>query len=156
MMRTVVRRSHTRYQVNRNSQTRTGKRKAEEHREQMYTVNMINRIIAAVQAGHKLYVLRYHDASDHVRSMIFADYTTEQVYAENYPDGFAVTAFGNKHHVSWRDYQLFLVNRCARENAPMDEYIRLMDLIDFDPKSLIEETHGAEPDDGCYLTILQF
>ena len=156
MTATVVRRSHTRYQANRNSQTRTGKRKAEEHREQMYTVNMINRIIAAVQAGHKVYVLRYHDASDHVRSMIYADYTTEQVYAENYPDGFAVTAFGTKRHISWRDYQLFLIHRCAKEDAPMDEYIRLMDLIDFDPASLIEEPHGAEPDDGCYLTILQF
>ena len=156
MMRTVVRRSHTRYQYNRNSQTRTGKRKAEENRSQPYTASMINRIIAAVQAGHKVYVLRYHDASDHVRSMIYADYTSERVYDENYPEGFAVTAFGAKRHISWRDYQLFLAHRCAKEDAPMDEYIRLMDLIDFDPVSLIEETHGAEPDDGCYLTILSF
>ena len=157
MMRTVVRRSYTRYQVNRNAQqTHTGKRKAEEHRSQPYTASMISRIITAVQEGHKLYVLRYHDASDHVRSMIYADYTCEKVYVENYPDGFAVTAFGAKRHISWRDYQLFLAHRCAKEDAPMDEYIRLMDLIDFDPVSLIEETHGAEPDDGCYLTILQF
>ena len=157
MMRTVVRRSHTRYQFNRNAQqTRTGKRKAEEHRKQPYTASMISQIITAVQDGHKLYVLRYHDASDHVRSMIYADYTTEQVYVENFPDGFAVSAFGAKRHISWRDYQLFMIERCAKEAAPMDEYIRLMDLIDFDPASLIEETHGDEPDDGCYLTILQF
>ena len=88
--------------------------------------------------------------------MIYADYTSERVYVENYPEGFAVTAFGSKRNVSWRDYQLFMIERCAKEDAPMDEYIRLMDLIDFDPASLIEETHGAEPDDGCYLTILQF
>ena len=157
MMTTVVRRSHTRYQVNRNAQqTKMGKRKAEEHHAQSYTASIISRIITAVQAGHTLYMLRYHDASDHMRSMIYADYTAEQVYVENYPDGYAVTAFGSKRNVSWRDYQLFLAHRCAKEDAPMDEYIRLMDLIDFDPKSLIEETHGAEPDDGCYLTILQF
>ena len=78
------------------------------------------------------------------------------MYVENNPDGFAVTAFGNKRNVSWRDFQLFMLDRCAREDVPMDEYIRLMDLIDFDPMSLIEETHGSEPDDGCYLTIFQF
>lgn len=157
MMTTVVRRSHTRYQVNRNTQqTHLGIRRTEEQRKQPYTTGVISRIIASLQDGHKAFVIRYHDASDNVRSMIYVDYTCEKVYVENYPDGFAVSAFGAKRHISWRDYQLFLIHRCAKEDAPMDEYIRLMDLIDFDPVSLIEETHGAEPDDGCYLTILSF
>lgn len=157
MMTATVVRHHARNRYNRNAQqTRMGRRKAEEQRKQPYTTGMISRIIAAVQDGHKVYVIRYHDASDNVRSMIYVDYTCEKVYVENYPDGFAVAVFGSKRHIGWRDYQQFLMNRCAREDAPMDEYIRLMDLIDFDPVSLIEETHGAEPDDGCYLTILQF
>ena len=37
--------------------------------------NVLAQVIHAVQAGHKLYAISFHDASCTLRSLIFADYS---------------------------------------------------------------------------------
>jgi len=103
--------------------------------------------------GHRIYGIRLCEGSGVSRSIYYADYTTEQVRVLHNPSICDVDELQNSGSMSWYDFQLFLLDRCAPERTGMDDYIRLIDLCEFDPISLIDETHGDAPGDDCYLTI---
>ena len=74
MTTTVVRYSHARYQYRREVQPLCKERRKIGVRiKRPYTTSVISRIIAEVQDGNKVYVIRYHDASDNVRSIIYGE-----------------------------------------------------------------------------------
>ena len=103
--------------------------------------------------GHRIYGIRLCNSSGVSRSIYYADYTTEQVRVLYNPTTCDVNKMLQAGAMSWHDFQLFLMERCAPDRSGMDDYIRLIDLCEFDPISLIDETHGDSPEDDCYLTI---
>ncbi len=103
--------------------------------------------------GHRIYAIRVCEDNGASRCIYYADYTSEQVQVLYTPSSCDIDELLKSGSISWHEFQIFLADRCASNDSVMDDYIRLIDLCEFDPISLVEETHGDAPADGCYLTI---
>lgn len=104
-------------------------------------------------AGHEVRLIRLYDG-ENLCTVIYADFTGQEVVAENQAVPTVKTAFGNNPFPNWEDFQEFLAERCIpKQRAGLREYLETIGLEEYDPLCIIEKTGGRMAEDQQWLTI---
>jgi len=106
-------------------------------------------------------IKRNHDArifkffsNNELCSIIYSDFTNQQVIVENYSDDPVKTAFGNNLLPTWDDFQYFLRERCIpQQRAGLREYLEAIGVSEYDPVEIIKKTAGRMAEDEQWLEI---
>lgn len=103
--------------------------------------------------GHKVCRLCFYDG-DQLCTTIYADFTDEDLAAENHVGDPVKTAFGNNPIPTWEDFQTFLQDRCIpKERAGLREYLETLGLEGYDPLAIIQKTGGRMAEDNQWLEV---
>lgn len=106
-----------------------------------------------LEQGHDVRLLRFFDG-DKLCTSIFADFTDETLSAQNYVDNPVKTAFGNNKLPTWKDFQVFLEDRCIpRGRAGLTEYLDTIGVNEYDPIEIIKKTSGRMAEDDQWLDM---
>ena len=108
---------------------------------------------AAKQSGHLLRRYDYYDG-DLLCARIYADFTAEEIFAENTTENTAKTAFGKQLFPTWEDFLTFLEERCIpRQRAGLRAYLAALGLEEYDPVEIVEKTGGRMAEDRQWLEV---
>lgn len=88
----------------------------------------------------------------HPCTLIDVDFLHQRIYIQNQTDDLLHRAFGVNEQPTWRDFELFLQDRCFPPTRGMlqDELSRL-GLDSYDPLQIVERTHGRTAEDSMWL-----
>ena len=107
----------------------------------------------AIENGHNAILFSYFN-NDSLCTQIAADYTDHLIRVENHTENIIKTAFGNNISPSWKDFNDFLESRCVpRSRAGISDYLKALDLYEYDPLSIIEKTEGRMEGDDQWLKM---
>ncbi len=102
---------------------------------------------------HKVYCLHFYD-EDKLCTIIYADFTDETLWVENYVANFAKTAFGNNHLPHWADFQAFLQKRCTpQQETEIQKHLNTLDITEHNLLEMIERTGGRINEDHQWIEI---
>ena len=103
--------------------------------------------------NHLVYRLDYFNQEKRCTTL-YADFTDQQVTAENHTDDPVKCAFGTNTSPNWEDFQAFLRERCLpRERAGLREYLDALGLAEYDPWEIVRITKGRMAEDQQWLRI---
>ena len=103
--------------------------------------------------GHEVRLIQLYDG-ENLCTVIYADYTGQEVVAENQAVPTVKTAFGNNPFPNWEDLQEFLAERCIpKQRAGLREYLETIGLEEYDPLHIIEKTGGRMAEDQQWVTV---
>lgn len=109
----------------------------------------------AITQGHLLRIFRYYN-KDKLCSEIIADYTAQEIHAENYTSQYIKTAFGKNVLPTWADFIAFLEERCIpRQRAGLREYLEALGLDAYDPLEIIKKTQGRMAEDEQWIEVIE-
>ena len=107
----------------------------------------------AMENGHNMILFSYYNG-DSLCTQIAADYSAQVIRAENHTENIIKSAFGNNISPSWNDFNDFLESRCVpRSRAGISDYLKALDLYEYDPLSIIEKTEGRMEGDDQWLKM---
>lgn len=107
----------------------------------------------ALAENHLLYSVEYYDENN-LCSMIYADFTDEELQVENYTDALIKTAFGRNETPVWSDFTEFLEDRCVpRQRAGLNEYLDALGLDEYDPFEIVKRTSGRMAEDKQWIRV---
>jgi len=94
----------------------------------------------------------YHQ--DTLETIIYADYKTKKIRIENHTDDCIRLAFGKNENPTWEDFENFLEERCVpRQRANIKDILEFLDVLFYDPISIIEKTQGRMAEDNAWMDI---
>lgn len=103
--------------------------------------------------GHEVRRLCFYD-NERLCTTIYADFTDKTLTVENHSNDPIKTAFGNNPLPDWADFQAFLQDRCIpKERAGLREYLEALNIAEYDPLEIIEETGGRMAEDNQWLKM---
>ena len=106
-----------------------------------------------MENGHNMILFSYFN-NDSLCTQIAADYTDHLILVENHTENIIKTVFGNNISPSWNDFNDFLESRCVpRSRAGISDYLKALDLYEYDPLSIIEKTEGRMEGDNQWLKM---
>ena len=104
-------------------------------------------------SGHDVRLFKFFDGNE-LCTTIHADFTDEELCAENHISDPAKTAFGNNALPTWEDFLAFLEERCIpRQRAGLREYLEVIGIGEYDPIEIIKKTAGRMAEDGQWLEM---
>lgn len=105
------------------------------------------------QKNHTLLLLKYYDRST-LCTEICADFTDKTISVRNVTDNLIKTAFGKNEKPSWKDFQVFLEERCVpRNRSGIREYLEAVGVEEYEPIKIIEKTEGRMAEDNQWFEL---
>lgn len=87
-------------------------------------------------------------------SIVKADFLNETVEVENFTDEILDRAFGINENPTWKDFEIFLEDRCFPETRHyMKLQLQSMGLPCYDHLLIIRKTQGRVEEDDLWLEI---
>jgi bifunctional DNA-binding transcriptional regulator/antitoxin component of YhaV-PrlF toxin-antitoxin module len=106
-----------------------------------------------LEQRHDVCLLKLYD-NNTLCTLIYADFTDEELTIENYVSDSVKTAFGNNLLPSWDDFNYFLEERCIpRQRAGLREYLEVLGVDEYDPIEIIKKTAGRMAEDNQWLDM---
>lgn len=92
---------------------------------------------------------------DEVCTRIFVDEEEQRIEIENYTDDFLHRAFGVNESPDWRDFEIFLEDRCfPRSRGNCKELLEKLELNEYDPLRICEKTAGRTFEDDMWMRFV--
>ena len=111
---------------------------------------------SGIGKGHKMKRLSYYN-DNALCSVIVADYSEENIVAENYSSDVVNRPFGKNITPAWSDYENFLEERCiSRDRFGLREYLESLGLYEYDPIEIIKLTEGRMKEDKFHLQVEEY
>lgn len=89
-------------------------------------------------------------------TMIDVDFKHEQIQIKNFTDKIPLRAFGVVANPSWKDFQLFLQERCLPQSrAGLKWVLQDMGIPFFDPLLIVEKTQGRMAGDDQWIQMIK-
>ena len=103
------------------------------------------------------YVLRINYMNrQQLCTTIDVDFRHEKIKIKNYTDKIPLRAFGVVEEPSWKDFEIFLQDRCLpASRAGIKEILRDMDIPFYDPLLIIEKTKGRMAGDNQWMQLIK-
>lgn len=87
-------------------------------------------------------------------TVIYADFTAQELAIENHTDQMIHRAFGVNEHPTWPDFLAFLEERCVpRTRIGIQHILEEMGLTEYDPVRIVEISQGRMAEDAQWLEI---
>lgn len=103
--------------------------------------------------GHILKKYLFYNFED-VCTVIYADFTEQSIYAENYTDNLVKTAFGKNQFPLWENFCSFIEERCIpAQRDGIREWLETNGLEEYDPFQIILKTEGRMAEDHQWLRV---
>lgn len=92
---------------------------------------------------------------DQLSTEIEADYINKTVKIINHTDDNMKRAFGINEHPTWKDFEIFLEDRCMpKTRANIKEYLDEIGVQCYDPILIIEKSKGRMAEDYNWIDII--
>ena len=87
---------------------------------------------------------------------IDVDFRHEKIKIKNHTDKIPLRAFGVVEEPSWKDFEVFLQDRCLpASRAGIKEILRDMGVPFYDPLLIIEKTEGRIAGDHQWMQLIK-
>lgn len=108
-----------------------------------------------LELGNDIKIIEYYDR-EMLCTRIYADFSDKAIKAENFTEQIVKTAFGNKEHISWEDFEHFLEDRCiSKYRDGLKEYLDALGLYEYDPMEIIGKTEGRMAEDEQWIKVVK-
>lgn len=85
-------------------------------------------------------------------TVIDVDFLHENIYIQNKTDDILHRAFGANEKPAWRDFELFLQERCFPETRGLlRKELERLGVDHYDPLQIVEKTNGRTAEDNMWL-----
>jgi len=110
-------------------------------------------VLLSIRKNHDARIFNFYENNE-LCSIIYTDFTDQQLIIENYSDDPVKTAFGNNLLPTWNDFLYFLQERCIpKQRAGLREYLETIGVSEYDPVEIIKKTAGRMAEDEQWLEI---
>lgn len=107
----------------------------------------------ALAKKHLVYAVKFYNAQT-LSTLIYADFTAEELQVENYTSERIKTAFGVLETPAWADFLDFLEERCIpRQRAGLRAYLEALGIEEYDPLEIIRRTEGRMAEDEQWIRM---
>ena len=98
-------------------------------------------------------VIKFYN-QDILETTIYVDYQKQTIQITNHTDDILHLAFGANQYPTWKDYEIFLEDRCPpRTRQNIKEILESLDLQYYDPIAICEKTEGRTAEDNSWMDI---